>query len=135
MPRGGGSCEAVSKQELQRTVQANVGQRGRTGSARLARRRAEAQETVVGLMRRREPLKRVEQRRRILRQVARKGRDLRLTIKTVLAQRLTGERRAGDDRQLVAPARSRRLFRGTHRRERDDINRRAGKFCALDGAL
>ncbi len=49
--------------------------------------------------------------------------------------RFARERRADDRRQFVAPARDRRLARRAYRRERDDVDRGAGEFRALDRAL
>src|SRR5690349_12615140 len=102
MPRACGSCEAISEQELQRTVEADVRQRRRAALARFGPRRAEAQEAVIGLARLRQPGEVLEQRGRIIRQVARERSDLRLAVELLGAEPFARERRSGDGRQLVA---------------------------------
>src|SRR4051794_37725040 len=98
MPRVCGSCEAISEQELQRTVEADVGQGRRARASRLARRRAEAQKAVIAFVGGGQTFEAVEQRSRIVWKVSRKRRDLRLAIEAVTAERLASERPTGDRR-------------------------------------
>src|SRR5256885_17161348 len=98
------SCEPVSEQELQRTVEADVGQSGCARSPRLACRWAEAQKAIVALVRGGETGKAIEQRGRILRQVAGKRRDLGFAIEAVAAERLARKWLAGDGVGFCPPA-------------------------------
>ena len=93
--RGRRSCETVSQQELQRAVEANVRQGRRSVRSTVEQRRAKAQEAVVGLARgrwssgpRKHRPARVEQRRRIVRQVAGEHRGLGLAVEGLAADAL-----------------------------------------------
>src|SRR5207253_6131898 len=61
-----------------------------------------------------------EQRSRIVGKVSRKRRDLGLAIEAVTAERLAGERSAGDRGEFLAPARDHCLARCAHGCERKD---------------
>jgi len=67
--------------------------------------RTEAQEAIIGLVRCRQPLEPCEQRCRIVRQVARKGRDFGGAVECLLSDAFTAQRRADDRLQSVAAAR------------------------------
>ena len=93
---------------------------GRVGapSARLGQRRAEAQEAEVGLVGWRSgPVKPVEQRGRIVRQVARKRRDLGLAVEAVRAP-------------IVSPASGVPMMAGSLSRPRATVASRVARTAA-----
>ena len=107
-----------------------MGQGRRAGSARLGRRRAEAQETEIGVARlcgqSPEAVPR-EQRGRILRQVAGKRSDLRDAVESLASDRLAFERRSMmAERDRGRASQSPRVSRALRRR--DHVDRGAGKL-------
>src|SRR6476660_8860176 len=103
MPRVCVSYEAVSEQELQRAVEADVRQRRNARPSWLGRGRPTAQKAVVTLVRGVQAPKPTEQCGRIVRKIAGKRRDFGLAVEAIAAERFAGERHAGDGGQLIAP--------------------------------
>src|SRR5205814_9354583 len=106
------SCQAVSDQELERAVEADMGQ---GGSARRARGRAEPHKTEVSLVR--IAAARAPERRRvgreqgigIVRKIARKHRSIGLAAERFGAGALAGGRGPENAREAITRALDRRL--------------------------
>src|SRR5215467_3026672 len=97
------SLQSVSDQELESAVKANMWERRRVRAIVLQERRAEAQETVIAVVRRHRgqaaKAGAVEQLLGIGGQIARKGRDFRAAVEGLTVGGFAGRGRAEKRRQ------------------------------------
>src|ERR1700716_2649674 len=121
------SLQSVSDQELEGAVKADVRQSGLVGAVAFELRWPETKEAKIGLFRRGagEAAKggfAFEELLRIGRQIARKGRDLGLSVEALAVGHLAGSRCSQDRGQFLAAALHLGLAGGADRGQRDDVD-------------
>src|SRR5215470_3380504 len=128
------SLQSVSDQELESAVQANMWERRRVRAIVLQERRAEAQETVIAVVRRRRgqaaKTGAVEQVIGIGRQISRKCRNFGAPVESLAIGGLAGRGRAEERGQFVSAACDQRLAGGADRGQRHHVDLAAGLFGA-----